>query len=538
MSNCIDCQAKLPPQAAHCPECGSSQDGPIAMTLGGMQTLEGRATVAGAVSASAALEPGSRFADRYTVGELLGAGGMGVVHRAIDDVGEREVALKLIRADRAESKREVDRLVEEGLTARDIRHPNVVAVYDVSAWEGVPYISMEVVQGKSLRAWMRGLIARGEDVSVEAAISIARAVALGLRAAHGKGVIHRDLKPENVILEDLSPGAAAQLKVLDFGIARIHGGAQVDSASGSGSGVGTPRYMAPEQVTNADLAGPSADVYSLSVMLYELLVGVLPQGHWQPPSAGRADVPRAIDELVREGLSNRPQARPQSMEAFLERLDAAASSNLLDAGKRAMADLEEVRERWRKGVLASWNPRWTKIAGVGLLLLVVAALADEMGVFDLEPSSLPAVNPSGDYAFDGTESSNRPFPNEGQHEALEELLLEEEGMALPEDLTSLSGTWEHGTGSSFQVTVSKLGRVRGEGSVEYDLGYGISDVPASIRGRIRDGVLSYDLRLNGQTFAKGQGEWIGDGLFGVRHVSVDGLPLEDDVISVNGGRDY
>lgn len=530
MSSCIHCDAPLPENADFCPECGQSQatlpaaDAPL-MTLGAMATLGEQTTGSGARAEGPTLEPGARFAERYTILGPLGAGGMGVVYRAKDDMGDREVALKLIRPERSGSEREVQRLVEEGLTARDIRHPGVVAVYDVGSWQGTPYLSMEVVEGQSLRGWMRERMARGEDVGADAALAIVRAIAEGLRAAHAKGVVHRDLKPENVILETPPRAGEARLKVLDFGIARAGRGTSAES--GTGTGVGTPRYMAPEQVTNADLAGPSADVYSLSVMLYELLVGVLPQGHWQPPSSGRSDVPRAIDALVQEGLSNRPQARPQTMDAFLERLEGAGGGeSIVDAGRRAFADLEKARESWRANLKARWTPKWTKVAAAVLALCVAAGIADELGLLDEEPAY------AGGYVEDAGAYESPDF--DVKEAAREEV----EGDAMPDDWSVLSGTWEHTTGNVFDVTVSRFGRVRGEGSMLYDDGFNVGQVPATIRGKIKDGSLTYDLRMNGQVFAKGEGSWLGGGEFTVQHFSPEGMHLEGNVILVNGGRGF
>ncbi|MDZ4761984.1 MAG: DUF805 domain-containing protein, partial [Alphaproteobacteria bacterium] len=128
----------------------------------------------------------------------------------------------------------------------------------------------------------------------------------------------RDLKPENVMMLSEPTDGGVRLKLLDFGIARAGGGADTGATS-----LGTRGYMAPEQITAPDAAQPSADLYSLSVMFYELLVGVVPQGHWQPPSHGRGDVPSGIDDLVQKGLSNNPRSRPQTVADYLKALDGA-----------------------------------------------------------------------------------------------------------------------------------------------------------------------------------------------------------------------
>jgi serine/threonine protein kinase len=143
----------------------------------------------------------------------------------------------------------------------------------------------------------------------------------GLDAAHKAGVVHRDLKPENVMLTTVPNDQGAQLKILDFGVARAAGAGDTGATS-----LGTRGYMAPEQITAPDAAQPSADLYSLSVMFYELLVGVVPQGHWQPPSGGRSDVPPAIDKLIERGLANNPRVRPQNVAEYGQLLADAMKS--------------------------------------------------------------------------------------------------------------------------------------------------------------------------------------------------------------------
>jgi len=162
------------------------------------------------------------------------------------------------------------------------------------------------------------------------AANIIAEILSGLDAAHKAGVVHRDLKPENVMLAGEPTDAGASLKLLDFGVARAAGAGDTGATS-----LGTRGYMAPEQITAPDAAQPSADLYSLSVMFYELLVGVVPQGHWQPPSAGRSDVPPAIDKLIERGLSNSPRQRPQSVaeygRALADAMNAALGQNALPA---------------------------------------------------------------------------------------------------------------------------------------------------------------------------------------------------------------
>jgi serine/threonine protein kinase len=250
---------------------------------------------------------------------------MGAVYRANDQVTGKPRALKLIAPELMGSESAVQRLIEEGTTAQDIRHDNVVSVYDVGRADGQIYISMEMVEGVSLREWIKRQ-PTPDAVPMRVAARIVVELLEGLKAAHAKGVIHRDLKPENIILTAEPSDREAPLRILDFGIARKVG---TESLSSSASALGTIEYMAPEQKTNPERAGPPADLYSVSKIFYELLVTILPSDHWQPPSGGRTDVSPGIDELVRRGLSTQPNLRPQSAADYIAMLKTAVNTGQL-----------------------------------------------------------------------------------------------------------------------------------------------------------------------------------------------------------------
>jgi serine/threonine protein kinase len=317
---CPTCKAENPADARFCGTCGhelTPAKPEPKIDFGGLRTIDEAQTRTPGQPAEL-LAPGTVFANRYEILQVVGEGGMGVVYRAKDNVTDREVALKLIRSDRLGGKDAVKRLIREGVTSRDIRHPNVVAVYDVGESDGQPYMSMEFLGGQSLRGWNSERMRSGADCSMRTAANVIGQILDGLEAAHKAGVIHRDLKPENVMLMSTPNDNGASLKILDFGIARA--GASVDTGA---TGIGTPRYMAPEQITAPDAAQASADLFSLSVMFYELLVGVVPVGHWQPPSGGRSDVSPKIDELIQKGLSNNPKARPQTVADYRRAMEDA-----------------------------------------------------------------------------------------------------------------------------------------------------------------------------------------------------------------------
>jgi serine/threonine protein kinase/uncharacterized membrane protein YhaH (DUF805 family) len=335
---CAGCQTELRPDARFCGSCGKPV--PVAaapeIDLAGLRTIEAAETRQPSRSEQKRLEPGETFAGRYVIVQLIGEGGMGVVYRARDKLTETEVALKLIRADRLAGQDAVKRLIREGVTSRDIRHPNVVAVYDVGESDGQPFISMEFLGGRSLRAWNRDRM-QGPDWSLTVAVNIIREILAGLEAAHTAGVVHRDLKPENVILLSEPTDERVQLKLLDFGIARAPNTGDTGATS-----LGTRGYMAPEQVTAPDAAKESADLYALSVMFYELLVGVVPQNFWQAPSGGRADVPVAIDKLIEKGLSPNPRVRPQSVAEYRQALHAALGAKSKSETITAGSDVQDL----------------------------------------------------------------------------------------------------------------------------------------------------------------------------------------------------
>ncbi|MEP5575484.1 MAG: serine/threonine-protein kinase [Erythrobacter sp.] len=351
------------------------------------------------------LEPGSTFAKRYQIVEEIGRGGMGVVYRATEKLGSRtrEIALKLIRADRAADTKAVESLLAEGALIQDIRHPNIVTVYNVGLADDRPFVAMQFVPGIALREWHRRRVIAGKEVSLGEASAIISSLLQGLQAAHAQGVIHRDLKPENIILTAEPTDQKTELQILDFGIARTP-----DASSGrSTGGAGTGGYMAPEQITYPESVQPSADLFSVSRIFYELLMDVLPLEHWQLPSDGRPDVPIAIDQLIEKGLKDRPGSRPQSVAEFdqalktaLQTLDSVAQrsrsfnrpgqESVVNKGAMFVTPRQDEQGKWhmpamvdKDGQRTEWSwwggylkayPMWVQIAvwgGAGLFILLL-----------------------------------------------------------------------------------------------------------------------------------------------------------------------
>ena len=442
MKTCTQCNAEIPDDAVFCPECGAGQasrsESMPQQTVGGMGTIGlDELTLSPDQGQETPLDPGEMFAERYEIEGEIGQGGMGVVYRAKDTLTGKTIALKLVNPRLIGNEAAVQRLIAEGATAQDIRHANIVSVYDVGRAQERVYVSMEYVEGASLRQWISEQMASGQDVPMRLAARIVAECLDGLKAAHARGVIHRDLKPENIILTQAPDEKGAPLKILDFGIARSAG----TSAAGlsSSGALGTLDYMAPEQRTNPDSAGPAADHYSLSKIFYELLVGVLPAGHWQPPSGGRTDVPPGIDALIEQGLSNRPQARPQSAADYRSALVDAVNMNWRPSvPPRRVSDDNRLVVPPGDREARSWL-RWGGMAAAGVVVIGAGlSLVDWAAGTGPEPGwDEPAI-------WDEPDPQPRPAP-------------------APASLSRLSGSWNDGT-MSYRIRISDDGSFSGNGT--------------------------------------------------------------------------
>ncbi|HET9765556.1 MAG TPA: serine/threonine-protein kinase, partial [Thermoanaerobaculia bacterium] len=275
----------------------------------------------------------------YRLEELLGEGGMGAVYRAWDERLERAVAVKQIRRDRAAELRSRRRFQREARAAAQLSHPAVVHVYDVVSTDDGDWIVMELVEGETLARRLRG-----GPLPLEETVRIARDVAEGLAAAHGKGIVHRDLKAENVMVTP-----SGQVKVLDFGIAKQVGeGTAEESLTDVGSVVGTVRAMSPEQALGRTV-GPPSDLFSLGTLLYEMTTGSSPfvgkvaaetlsricSGQQRPARQLDPEVPAELSQLIDWLLAKEPAARPSSAAEVAQRLGrllAERPSAAADAG--------------------------------------------------------------------------------------------------------------------------------------------------------------------------------------------------------------
>jgi eukaryotic-like serine/threonine-protein kinase len=267
---------------------------------------------------------GGLIGDRYQLEELVGSGGMSSVYKAHDTLLERDVALKILHEHHLDDAEYVERFRREARTVAQLSHPNIVTVIDRGDADGQPFIVFEYIDGKTLDK----ALARRGALQVDQALEIAIACARGLAFAHRHGLVHRDVKPQNILLDD-----SREPKVTDFGIARSLNVKK--GVTQTGTVLGTSNYIAPEQA-RGERSGAASDIYSLGVVLFEMLTGRVPFGgdnfvtvalrhiNEPPPSvsASRGDVPPRVSAAVSRALAKDPRDRFPSMDAFAAELEA------------------------------------------------------------------------------------------------------------------------------------------------------------------------------------------------------------------------
>jgi serine/threonine protein kinase len=326
---------------------------------------------------------GDTLSDRYLLSGLLGTGGMAEVFLAHDRMLDRDLALKVLKEHYAKDERFVRRFRKEARSAAALNHPNVVQIYDQGrAEDGRYYIAMEHMPGGSLE----DLILRRGPLGPSEAARLASQVAEALHAAHIRGIVHRDIKPQNVLLDK-----AGNAKVADFGIALA---ASRTSTSGTNLLFGTPSYMSPEQAMG-ERVGPESDLYSLGVVLYEMLTGTVPfaaegalataMKHLtelpRPPRKRNASVPEAMDALVMELLTKDPEYRYPSAAQLIE--DLRRTRERLPLGFAGAAGYPETLREPRSAPLSvladSPRSKPRRRRSVGIRLVALAALLTLLG---------------------------------------------------------------------------------------------------------------------------------------------------------------
>jgi TolB-like protein/thioredoxin-like negative regulator of GroEL/predicted Ser/Thr protein kinase len=309
---CPKCQSENPEAATFCADCGTR-----------LSLHEGVSVSITKTMVSSALE-GTTLAGKYRIIEPIGRGGMGVVYKAEDIKLERFVALKFLPAELIAVPEARERFVREAKAAAALSHPHICTVHEINEEEKEPFIVMEYVEGQSLKEKIRkGALDQAE------ALDIAIQVAEGLDEAHKKGIVHRDIKPGNIMVAD-----TGMAKVMDFGLAKVFGASLITQEAKT---MGTVAYMSPEQAKGVPV-DQRTDVWSLGVVLYEMITGQLPfKGEHEqslihsilntdpiPPGKIRKDLQKGLESIVLKALAKNPNSRYQGMGEALEDLKAVA----------------------------------------------------------------------------------------------------------------------------------------------------------------------------------------------------------------------
>lgn len=306
-NKCPKCDSDNLDTSRFCAECGTQLQPSEEIPASPTKTLE---------TPIEKLTTGSTFAGRYQIIEELGKGGMGKVYRALDKKLNEEVALKLIKPEIASDEKTLERFRNELKLARRIAHKNVGRMYELLEEKGTHYITMEYIPGQDLR----GLIRQTGQLAIGSSISIAEQICEGLAEAHRLGVVHRDLKPSNIMIDK-----EGNVRVMDFGIARS---LRTRGITGAGIMVGTPEYMSPEQAESKEVDQRS-DIYSLGIILYEMLTGQLPF---------EGDTPLAVamkhkSEMPRNPKDLNPQISDELSQIILKCLEKGKEKRYQSTGE-------------------------------------------------------------------------------------------------------------------------------------------------------------------------------------------------------------
>ena len=340
---CPKCHSDNPEDSGFCSKCGTQISSSEEVSVSPTKTLE---------TPSEELTRGTTFAERYEIIEELGKGGMGKVYRVEDKKIKQEVALKLINPAIASDKKTIERFSNELKTARMISHRNVCRMFDLSEEKGIHYITMEYVSGEDLKSFIK----RARQLTAGTAINIARQICEGLAEAHRLGVVHRDLKPQNVMID-----REGNSRIMDFGIARS---LKAKGITGAGVMIGTPEYMSPEQVDGKD-TDQRSDVYSLGVILYEMVTGQVPFDAETPFAVGvkqksemprnpqelNSQIPDDLSQLILRCLEKDKETRPQSaaeLGSNLAGIERGIPASEVEIPKRKPTTSKEITVTFQK----------------------------------------------------------------------------------------------------------------------------------------------------------------------------------------------
>ena len=358
-NKCPKCNTDNPDTLKFYGECGTQ--------LPSIEDIEVTATIE---TPKEELTTGSTFAGRYQIIEELGKGGMGKVYKVHDTKIKEKIALKLIKPEIAKDKKTIERFSNELRLARKIRHKNVCQMFDLGEEKGTQFITMEYVSGEDLRSSIR----RFGQLPVGKSISIANQICEGLAEAHKHGVVHRDLKSNNIMIDH-----EGNVRIMDFGIARS---LEAKGITGSGVMIGTPEYMSPEQVEGKEVDQRS-DIYSLGIILYEMVTGRVPFEGDTPFTVGvkqKSEVPQNPKEINSQIPDNLKNMILQCLEKEKENRFQSAGElhSELSNIERGIPTTEKVIPKRRpltsKEITVKFNVKRVLIPTFILLAIIIAAI--------------------------------------------------------------------------------------------------------------------------------------------------------------------
>jgi len=376
---CPSCRKPLPPDVplGLCPEC---------LMKAGLNTgaEPGAAGSAASGFVPPPVEQIAKLFPQLEILEFIGKGGMGAVYKARQPNLDRLVALKILPPAAAGDSGFAERFNREARALARLNHPNIVTVHDFGRTGDLHYLVMEFVDGGNLRQ-----IEQAGRLTPEQALAIVPQICEALQFAHNEGIVHRDIKPENILLDK-----RGRVKITDFGIAKILGAAAAEAPlTGARDVVGTPHYMAPEQIEKPRTVDHRADIYSLGVVFYEMLTGELPLGKFAPPSR-KVQVDVRLDEVVLHALEKEPELRYQQASQVKTAVETISKSEVRSPkaeGPIPLAEADALEQQvlgreyvldigncLRRGWALLWSDFWPMV-GITALVVVLLGAAGSVG---------------------------------------------------------------------------------------------------------------------------------------------------------------
>ena len=372
-----------------CPQCGAS------LPAGALEGLCPACLLAQGVTAETAAETApfqpptveevARLFPQLEILAFIGKGGMGAVYKARQPGLDRLVALKILPPQVASGPAFAERFNREARALAKLSHPNIVAVHEFGQVGGLPFFIMEFVDGLNLRQ-----LERTRKLSAREALQIVPQICEALQFAHDEGIVHRDIKPDNILIDK-----KGRVKIADFGIAKLMGREAEGDLTATKGIIGTPNYMAPEQVEQPETVDHRADIFALGVVFYEMLTGELPLGKFAPPSSGRLEVDVRLDEVVLRALEKKPERRYQRASHVKTAVETIASGGQAGAGQSTSppppnveAVVEAILARdhtlsigscLRRGWWLVRNNFWP-VVGINALIWVLLGIAQSAGI--------------------------------------------------------------------------------------------------------------------------------------------------------------